>query len=183
MIDLEYLGKKALSELKEIADGLGLEYPKNIGKAKLLKRLAEDDEDVNGSNSSIEIEGAVVKKAETVTEMKKRMSVLVRCRISANDPQYRERNFISMQVGNAKHVVGKHIPFDTIWHAQKVVLDRLKLRTYRQTKFKTDRETGNKTPITTIKPSFAIEILPPLTEKELKTLASEQAARGSVTAN
>ena len=180
MIDLEYLGTKELKELKVIADDLGLEYAKNIGKAKLLKLLAEDDESANGSSKPVEVEGMVIKKKETVTEMKKRMSILVRCRISANDPQYRERNFVSMQVGNGKHVVGKHIPFDTIWHVQKVVLDRLKLRTYRQTKFKTDRETGNKTPITTIKPSFAIEILPALTEKELKKLASEQAARGSV---
>jgi len=180
MVNLEYLGTKELSELRVIADDLGLEYPKNIGKAKLLLKIVEDDEDVNGSSNTVKVEGTTIAKKESVTEMKKRMSILVRCRISANDPQYRERNFISMQVGNGKHVVGKHVPFDTIWHVQKVVLDRLKLRTYRQTKFKTDRETGNKTPITTIKPSFAIEILPPLTAKEIKTLAAEQAARGSV---
>jgi len=62
MIDLEYLGTKELKELKSIADDLGLEYPKNIGKAKLLKLLAEDDESANGSSKPIEIEGTVVKK-------------------------------------------------------------------------------------------------------------------------
>ena len=175
---LEELESKNLSELREIADSLAIDYMKNIGKAKLIEKIIADENLVNGTPK--EVEGVVVKKNETVTQMKKRMSILVRCRISANDPQYRERNFISMQVGNAKHVVGKHVPFDTIWHVQKVVLDRLKLRTYRQTKFKTDRVTGNKTPITTIKPSFAIEILPALTAKELKKLAAEQAARGSV---
>jgi hypothetical protein len=37
-----------------------------------------------------------------------------------------------------------------------------------------------KVPVTTIHPSFVIEELPQLTETELKKLASEQAARGSI---
>jgi len=180
MLDIEYLKSKDLSELKDIAREIGLEFPKNIGKTKLLEKIIADEAEVEGKPKATEVEGFKVRKKETPSEIKKRMNKLVRCRISANDPQYKERSFVSMQVGNSTAVVGKHIPFDTIWHVQEIILDRLKKRTYRQTKFKTDRLTGNKIPVTTIKPSFAIEILPQLSEKELEKLAAEQAARGSI---
>lgn len=178
MITTQKLEVKELSELRDIATELGLEFPKNIGKVKLIEKIIEDELAVEGKPAKVE--GVKVKKKETVADIRKRMNILIRCRISANDPQYKNRQFVSKQVGNSSAVVGKHIPFDTIWHVQEPVLQALERQTYRETRFKTDRETGNKIPITTVKPAFVIERLKPLTEKELKKLASEQAARGSV---
>ena len=174
----EYLEGKSLSELRDIAEELGLEYPKNIGKAKLLVLIEADDAAVQGKPTIIE--GVKPKKKETGAEIKKRMNILKRVRISASDPQYKGRNGVSMQIGNKTTIVGKFIPFDTIWHIQEPVYNALKRRQWRETKFVTDRTTGMKVPKVTMRPAFVIEDLPALTQKELDKLASEQAARGSI---
>lgn len=174
----KHLEEKSLPELRDIAEELGIEYPKNIGKAKLIEKIIEDDEAVEGKPTIIE--GVKPKKRETAAEIKKRMNKLIRCRLSSNDPQFNGRNGVTMQVGNKTTIVGKFIPFDTIWHMQEPVYNSLKKRKYRKTVFKTDRTTGMKVPHTTTHNSFVIEILPDLTEKELKALASDQSARGSI---
>ena len=172
------LEEKSLSELRDIADEIGLEYPKNIGKLKLIEKIKEDDEAVEGKPAKIE--GVKPKKKETVSEMKKRMNKLIRVRISANDPQWKNRTFITKQVGNGRVVVGKHIPFNTIWHGQEPVIQSIERQVFRETKFKTDRVSGMKVPVVTIRKSFNVERLPQLTDKEITKLANEQAARGSV---
>jgi len=178
MIDLEYLEGKTLSELKDIADELGVEFAKNIGKTKLLDKIVEDDKQVDGVPASIE--GIKVKKKETVAEMKKRMNKLIRVRISSSSPHYKGRNGVTKQVGNSRVMVGKFVPFNKIWHVQEPILNRLRKEIWRETKFVTDRTTGNKVPVVNVHPAFNIEVLPQLTAKELKKLASEQATRGSI---
>lgn len=178
MVDIEYLEGKSLPELRDIADEIGLEYPKNIGKAKLLEKIVEDDEAVEGKPAVVE--GIKPKKKETAAEIKKRMNKLIRCKVSTSDPQYMGRNGITMQVGNSTSIVGKFIPFDTVWHMQEPVYNSLKKRKWRKTVFKTDRTTGMKVPVTTVHASFMIEVLPQLTKKEIDKLAVEQASRGSI---
>jgi len=175
MIDLEYLESKTLSELRDVADELGIEFAKNIGKQKLLDRIIADDDDTEGV-----VEGVKIKKRETVAEIKKRMNKIVRVRISSSSPHFKGRNGVSQQVGNKHVVVGKFIPFNTEWHVQEPVLESLKRKTWRETKFKTDPTTGNKIPVVNVYPAFNIEILTPLTAKELKTLAKDQSSRGSI---
>lgn len=174
----QILEEKSLSELRDIADNYGIEYPRNIGKAKLIIKIIEDDEAVNGKPAVVE--GVKTKKKETIAEMRKRMNKLIRVRISATDPQYKNRTFISKQVGNGAVMVGKHIPFDVIWHGQEPIIQSIERQTYRETRFKTDRVSGMKVPVTTIKKSFVVERLPQLTQKEIDKLAAQQAARGSV---
>jgi len=173
-----YLEEKTLSELRVIADELGLEYPGNIGKVKLLEKIQADELAVEGKPT--EVQGIKAKKKETVAEMTKRMNILRRVVISANDPQYKGRNGVSLKVGNSKVMVGKFIPFDTVWHIQEPIYKSLKAKRWRETKFKSDPATGNKYPVTTMRPAFVIEELPPLTRPELEKLAAEQAARGSI---
>ncbi len=180
MADQAYLEGKELHELREIATELGIEFPGNVGKKKLISRITEDDKEVNGSPTKVEIEGVKVKKKETPTEIRKRMNILRRVRISANDPQYKGRNGVTRQVGNRHGVVGKYIPFDVSWHCQEPVYQDLKAQKYRQTKFKVDTTTGMKVPVTTWHPSFVIEELPALTDADLKKLAADQSARGSI---
>ena len=175
----EYLEEKTLPELRDIADDLAIDYPKNISKAKLMAKI-EDDGDEAVADIPAKVEGITPKKKETKTELKKRMNILRRVRISANDPQYKGRNGISLQVGNAITIVGKFIPFDTVWHVQQPVYDVLKRRQWRETKFVTDKTTGMKVPKVTMRPSFVIEDLEPLTQKELDSLASDQSARGAI---
>lgn len=173
-----YLEEKSLPELRDIADELGLEYPKNIGKAKLLEKIQEDELAVEGKPAIVE--GVKPKKKETAAEIKKRMNKLIRCTVSSNDPQYTGRNGVTMQVGNSTAIVGKFVPFNTVWHMQEPVYKSLLKRTFRKTVFKTDRTTGMKVPVTTTHKSFVIEVLPDLTEKEVKALAADQSARGSI---
>jgi len=174
----QHLEEKSLPELRDIADELGIEYPNNISKAKIIQKLVEDDEAVEGKPA--DVEGVKVKKRESAADIKARMNKLIRLRVSSNDPQYKGRNGVTLQVGNKTAVVGKFIPFNTIWHCQEPVLNSLKRRQWRQTVFKTDRTTGMKVPVTSVHPSFIIELLPSLTEKELAKLATDQSARGSI---
>lgn len=175
------LEEKTLPELRDIADELGLEYPKNISKAKLLEKIEADNEAVEGKPAILE--GIKPKKKETVSDVKKRMDVLKRIKLSCNDPQYKARNGYTLQVGNKFKVVGKHIPFDTPWHVQEPVYHALKRKKWRETKFITDPTTGNKVAQVRMRPAFVIEDLPQLTKAELKKLAAEQAARGSIPNN
>ena len=164
---------KGISELKEIADDLGVDYAKNISKSKLILLIEDDGE------STPVIEGVKVKK-QTIAEIRKEMDILIRCRVSSTDPMYQGRNGVTMQVGNKHKIVGKFIPFNTIWHMQKPVYDSLMRKQWRETKFITDTVTGNKIAKTTLRPSFIIEKLDPLTRKELSNLAKDQSARGSI---
>ena len=167
---------KTLPELREIADELGLEYMKNISAKRLIELLEADDAAAEGTPTP------TVKKVKALTpaEIRKSMDKLVRCRVSSSDPMYHGRNGVTLQIVNKYKTVGKFIPFDTVWHMPEPIHEALKRRTWRETKFITDKVTGNKVPKTTMRPSFVIELLPDLTEKELKALASEQAARGSL---
>jgi len=175
MIDLNYLESKTFPELKEIAEELGIEFAKNISKQKLLDKIIEDDNETEGV-----VEGIKVLKKETVGELKKRMNKILRVRISSSSPHNKGRNGITKQVGNKHLVVGKFIPFNTVWHIQEPVYEALMGKTWRETKFKTDPTTGNKVPVVNVHPAYNIELLPQLTAKELKTLAKEQASRGSI---
>ncbi len=178
----QILEEKSLSELRDIADSYGIEYPRNIGKTKIIEKIIADDEAVDAKPAKAEddIEGVKPRKKETVGEMKKRMNKLIRVRISATDPQWKNRTFISKQVGNGAVMVGKHIPFDVIWHGQEPVIKSIERQTYRETVFKTDRVSGMKVPVVKVKKSFVVERLPQLTEKQIEKLAAEQAARGSI---
>jgi len=177
MANVEYLEGKELQELRTIAEDLGIEFPKNIGKVKLIDKIveAESQEDV----TPVQIEGVRVKK-KTPAEIKKEMNILKRVRVSPNDPQHKGRNGVTRKIGNKYGVVGKFIPFDTVWHCPEPVYNDLKEAKYRVTKFKTDSVTGMKVAVTKWYPAFVIEDLPQLTAKELKKLAAEQASRGSI---
>lgn len=176
MITREQLEEKELSELKDIAEQLAIEFPKNIGKVKLIDKILKDEEETEGFT-----EGVKVVKKETPQQLKKRMNKLVRVRISPNSPQYKGRNGIALKIGNKTEVVGKFIPFDTVWHVQEPIIEVLKRRTFRETKFKTDTTTGLKVPVTKIHKAFVVEVLPNLTENELKKLATDQRVRGVIT--
>ena len=168
---------KSVQELRGIAEELGIEFPKNISKAKLTGLLIADDEAASGTTK---VEGVKVTKEATPSEIRKEMDKLIRCKVSSSDPMYKGRNGVTMQVGNKLKVVGKFIPFNTIWHMQQPVYDSLMRKQWRETKFVTDKVTGNKIAKQTMHPSFNIELLPQLTVKELKNLAKDQSARGAI---
>jgi len=182
---LKELEGKELSELKVIAKELGIDFQKNIGKDKLISKIIADELDVESApkvepkKKAIKIEG-VDRKNETIQEMKQRMNILKRVRVSANDPQFKGRNGVTLQIGNKNVVVGKFTPFDIIWHIPEPIYKRLKTKLWRETKFKTDPATGNKFPVVRMRPAFVIEDLEPLTSDEIKALAADQAARGSI---
>lgn len=86
--------------------------------------------------------------------------------------------------------VSKYVPFDEDqhpngYHVPKIILDDLKTRTYNLRKEikKPGSSFGVKEYKTVVVKKFAIEELTPLTEKELKALASQQAAAGAIDRN
>lgn len=86
--------------------------------------------------------------------------------------------------------VSKYVPFDEEqhpngYHIPKIILDDLKTRTYNLRKEikKPGSSFGVKEYKTVVVNKFAIEELPPLTKKELKALASQQAAAGAIDRN
>jgi len=181
MANKEHLESLDRADLKIVAEDLNIEFAGNIPTEKLIAKIMDDTADEDEAPARIvEVEGVKKAKKQTVAEMKKEMNLLMRVRVSANDPQYKGRNGISIKVGNAKVIVGKFIPFDMVYHIQKPVYDAFKRKKWRETKFKTDPATGNKIPVVTMRPGFVIEDLEPLTQTELKKLAAEQAARGSI---
>lgn len=112
---------------------------------------------------------------------------LIRCRITNMDPKKKDLHGEVISVGN-KFVgtVKKFIPFgettDDGYHIPKILLDELQDRKFQDIRTVKDKRTGTPTVSSRWVREYAIEILPPLTQDELRDLAIAQAAAGSLDA-
>lgn len=166
-----------LTALKARADLLGISYHPSIGLEKLRDKvnaaLAEEKGDGDKSPSA--------EAAERV-DLQKKAAELVRIRVTCMNPAKKEWEGEIFTTGNA--VVGtfkKFVPFnaDEGWHVPRIILEMIQQRECQV--FTTVRDTrGNSTRKPKLIKEFAVEILPPLTEQELKDLAQRQAMAGSV---
>lgn len=170
-----------LTVLKERADKLGIAYHPSIKldklKEKINAELAKDDEPVIEMAAPVE---------ETETQMKRRLRDearrLVRVRITCMNPAKKEWQGEIFTVGNA--VVGtlrNYVPFNAEdgWHVPAIILQAMEDRMCQV--FTTTKDSqGNSTRRGKLIKEFAIEYLPPLTEKELAELAAVQAATKSL---
>lgn len=171
-----------LSTLKARADLLGISYHPSIGVEKLREKLAaalEENEPKNeGTGIGAPAESADQKRLRLLQEATK----LVRIRVTCMNPAKKEWEGEIITVGN--NVVGtlkKYIPFnaDEGWHVPNIMYEALKERMC-QVFVSTKTKNGVTIRQGKMIKEFAIEVLPPLTEEELKDLAQRQAMAKSV---
>lgn len=165
-----------LTALKARADLLGISYHPSIGIDKLRDK-------VNGALAPKEPEEdkPVVTGVESDNEkrirLKKESSELIRIRVACMNPNKKEWEGEIFTVGNAG--VGtfkKYVPFnaDEGWHVPRIMYNMLVERQCQV--FVTVRDPrGNTHRKGKLIKEFAVEVLPPLTEKELAELARRQA--------
>lgn len=158
-----------LTTLKARADLLGISYHPSIGLEKLKEKLAA----VNTQPKEPESEPVKVEKLDPKADALR----LIRIRLQCMNPAKKEWEGEIISVGNS--VVGtvkKYIPFnaDEGWHVPKMLFDYLNEKQCQV--FVTVKDArGNSIRKGKLIKEFAIDVLPPLTEGELKEMARRQA--------
>lgn len=178
--DTEILPQDELAALKARADLMGISYHPSIGVEKLREKVnaAMADKPVAAETKEQE-EPAKAEETPDQRRARKRREAneLVRIRLTCMNPLKKEWDGEIITAGNS--VVGsftKYIPFnaDDGWHVPRIIYNQLLQRKCQV--FYTVRDSrGNQTRKGKMIKEFAIEVLPPLTEEELKELARRQA--------
>ncbi len=163
-----------LTALKARADMMGVKYHPSISLEKLKEKITAH---MNAGEDKPTAEPEMDRAA-----LQKSASELMRIRVTCMNPAKKEWEGEIFTVGNA--VVGtfkKYVPFnaDEGWHVPRIIYEQLKDRECQV--FTTVRDSrGNSTRKGKLIKEFAIEILPNLTEEEIKELAQRQAMAKSV---
>jgi len=170
-----------LATLKARADAMGISYHPSIGLEKLREK-------VNAAMAPKEADAPATKKAEEETLSQRRLRLrkeamkLVRIRLTCMNPHKKEWDGEFITAGNSTvGTVTKYVPFnaDEGWHVPHIIYEQLRDRECQT--FVTVRDSkGNASRRGKLIKEFAIEVLPPLTEEELKDLAQRQAMSKSV---
>lgn len=178
---MEALQQDELSTLKARADLLGISYHPSIGVEKLREKLAAAITD-EAKNEDTEDSKPTESEAQKRLRLLQEATKLVRIRVTCMNPAKKEWEGEIITVGNsAVGTLKKYIPFnaDEGWHVPNIMYEALKER---QCQVFVSTKTKNGVTIRQGKliKEFAIEVLPPLTEEELKDLAQRQAMAKSV---
>lgn len=165
------MAEKTLDELKDLADGLGLKYHPTISAAKLADKIEE-------FASEPEEAPVAPTKKKTPKEIRQDATKLVRVRVTCMNPAKRDWDGEIFMVGN-RHTgtLRKYVPYGVDWHVPQMILDMIKARqcqVFQSVKRRTAGGDISSREGKLVK-EFAVEILPPLTEKELAELAQRQA--------
>jgi len=185
-----------LEALKSRADQMGIKYHPNISADKLNERIKEHMSSEDQEPTVEAPEEAVVasepvrhasaapegeKPAEKRQRLLKEATRLRRIRITCMNPMKSEWEGEIFTAGNG--VVGnikKYVPFDTEWHVPQILVNMIDERMYQTFQTVRDKRTGQQGRKGKMVKEFAVEMLPDLTEDELKSLAQRQAmARGT----
>jgi hypothetical protein len=111
---------------------------------------------------------------------------LIRVRIQNLDPKKKDLSGEIISVSNkVLGTVKRFVPYgesmdDNGWHIPYVIYKELSSRKFLQITTSKDRQTKQVKVVKRWAKEFAFEVLPPLSEKELKALAAAQAAAGSI---
>ena len=183
--DGEITDAEKLDMLKTKAKAIGLTFSGNIGadalRAKINEKLAADEADISEDEGEAKPISEVARKVQLRQDMKREQTKLVRVRITNLNPQKRELYGEIFTVGN-KYIgtVRKFIPYgeatDEGYHIPMIIYNQLKSRKFQSIKTKQNKANGNIDITSRWVNEFALEILPPLDESGLKTLATNQAA-------
>ena len=169
-----------LTSLKARADLLGISYHPSIGLEKLKAKLQDA---LSDKPAEPEVAVPTVKVVEKESEgqlrarKRKEANALVRIRVACMNPIKKEWPGEIITTGNgAVGTIRKFVPFnsDEGYHVPRMIYDQLVQRKCQVFVTKKDGR-GNKSRVGKLINEFSIEVLPPLTEKELKDLAQRQA--------
>lgn len=160
--------------LKVRAEQLGIK----VGR-KGLDKLREE---VNAALGSSDDEEEIPKgetKAQKQQRLKKKALELVRVQVTCMNPNKKDWTGETFKASN-RYVpaVTKFVPFNAEdgWHVPRIILNMMRERKCQVFKTVTNRKTGQKTRKGYQINEFNIAELEPLTEKELKDLATQQKA-------
>lgn len=170
-----------LTALKARADLLGISYHPSIGLEKLRDKvngaLVKEDEPTPAPVTPTEESSHA-----RLVRLKKEASELVRIRVTCMNPNKKEWEGEIITTGNAAvGTIKKFIPFNAEegWHVPRILYNQLVAREC-QVFYSKKNEHGVSFRVGKQIKEFAIEVLPPLTEKELTELARRQAMARSV---
>lgn len=182
-----------LTELKKRADLLGIEYHPKISVDKLRARIKaqlsdeayvdvpDDDEVITATSAKRELKFKPETQAEIAERLRKEAQRLVRVRITCMNPNKKDWDGEIFTVSNS--VVGtlrKYVPFNAEdgWHIPTMMLDFLRDKQFVQ--HYVEKKNGQEINRHKLVKEFAIEVLDPLTQEELKELAQRQAMARNV---
>lgn len=161
--------KTELETLKERADDMGIKYSPNIGvdtlREKVNAKLAPKVEASPAKNK----DQAILKEA----------TKLVRVHIQALNPSKKDSEGEFFRTGNSVvKTISRFVPFNQDTHIEHMLYNVIKTQKYAGVRMV--KRNGKEVPEKVLRNAYQIEVLPQLTEKELKDLAAEQAKRQSV---
>ena len=177
--EVDQLAAVELENLKARAEKLGVKFHPSISADKLREKIAASQASGEGEvgNSTSGEAGEVESPAAKKLRIKREALKLVRVRVTCMNPLKKEYEGEILTVSNnAFGTVKRYVPFNNEegWHVEQVLLDVLRERQCQI--FYTEKDSrGNKVRKGKLIREFAIEVLPPLTEKERKELAQRQA--------
>lgn len=168
-----------LDVLKQRADMMGISYSPRISAEKLRERIREHRE-------SLEEAEPVVQYSSVREQIYNEAMKLVRVRITNMNPKKKDLHGELITVANEFiGTVTKFIPFDPEfsangYHIPNVIYQNIKEKKFLSIRTVRDRATGRNRVTESWAKEYAIEVLPPLTEAELRDLAVAQLASGTV---
>lgn len=177
-----------LDSLKARATLLGIQFHPSIGLEKLREKVnAKLNDEPEPEEEEAPAAPVQAKQAETgvadETPGQKRVRLrrealkLIRVRITCMNPFKKEWEGEILTAGNnGVGTVKRYVPFNNEegWHVENIILEQLRERKCQI--FVTEKDTrGNKIRKGKLIREFAIEVLDPLTEEELRDLAQRQA--------
>lgn len=187
-----------LSILKQRASLMGIKFSNNIGLDALKERIrvameseskaenkeAKSDEPVNeAATNPLEASKKYLDKNQARRELQRDALKLVRIRITCMNPKKKDLPGEIITVANG--VVGtvrKFIPFgeatENGYHVPNIIYKLLKKRKFLNIRTVTDRRNGRIRVEQNWATEFSIDVLPPLTKKELADLAAAQSSAG-----
>ena len=172
-----------LTLLKQRAQTLGIKFHPSIGleslRSKVSAALTREDAE-EAAEEPVPEAPAVESRIQMRNRLRKEASALVRVRVTCMNPNKKEWKGEIFTASNS--IVGtfrKYVQFNTEegWHVPQIILNMIKARQF-QTFYTIKNERGVAVRKGKLVPEFAVEVLPPLTEKELLELSRRQALAG-----
>ena len=161
-----------LELLKDRADDLGIDYHPSIGLEKLKAKVNAKLNPIK--DKDVETKAAKKRRAKLESLALKRVLVM------NQNPAKKDWKGEYIKVSNSLiGTVTKFVPYDIETHIETIIYKQLKQR--KMSRFYTTKNAkGRPVRKWRLVPEFAITDLEPLTEKELKALAADQAKRGAI---
>jgi hypothetical protein len=170
--------KSELETLKERADDMGMKYSPNIGvdtlrekvNAKLNPEPVKEEVETGSYKTNGKVRQALIKKATN----------LVRVKVVCMNPNKKEiRGEYFTFSNSAVGTVTRFVPFDEETHVESAILSGIRNRKYAKVVM-VKGSNGVPYPNRKLISEFGVEVLKPLTEKQIKDLASDQLKRGAI---